>query len=542
MRHELCVLIPAVKKNVAFPDDLIKRLAGVSLIQRAVNTGLNLVEPDHVYVITDSQEISLISERAGVNHFYKQELRLSGTDILKDLRLFILKLYKKYTRVMILHPYVPLLPVQIIRSAYDHFTRNGYQVMLTVKKQRHRTFNGSSSNLSKAVFSDDVDYILNEVKAFLIFNSDLIKTDPENITIHPFILDENTIEINSYQDWWVCEKLLLRKRIIFRIIGNKQVGMGHVYRALTLAHEISDHEIIFVCEDHDSVAISQVAGNDYLLRVFSTEQVEDEIINLKPDLVVNDILDTENLYIEKLKAAGISVVNFEDLGSGVGLADLAFNELYDEPVVAGEKIRWGHEYYFLRDEFIDAKPRPAGNEVRSIIITFGGTDQHNLTMKVLASVVPFCRERGIMIYVVTGAGYPYKNELVDYIDRSGYDRIEFTYATGVISKIMEKSDLAISSNGRTVYELCHMNIPGLIISQHERERTHHFSKPENGFIPLGVYKEGKTEAVAAEALAELVNDRVKRFELFNRMTPFNFAANKPGVVSLIQGLLNSNDK
>ena len=33
-----CIVIPAIKKNAVIPDQLVKRLAGVTLIQRAIDT------------------------------------------------------------------------------------------------------------------------------------------------------------------------------------------------------------------------------------------------------------------------------------------------------------------------------------------------------------------------------------------------------------------------------------------------------------------------------------------------------------------------
>jgi len=46
--------------------------------------------------------------------------------------------------------------------------------------------------------------------------------------------------------------------------------------------------------------------------------------------------------------------------------------------------------------------------------------------------------------------------------------------------------VAISSNGRTVYELADMNIPSIIVSHHEREASHSFASLDKGFINLGV--------------------------------------------------------
>ena len=38
------------------------------------------------------------------------------------------------------------------------------------------------------------------------------------------------------------------KRIIFWIIGNQEVGLGHIYRAVTLALELRNHEVLFVTD------------------------------------------------------------------------------------------------------------------------------------------------------------------------------------------------------------------------------------------------------------------------------------------------------
>ena len=70
------------------------------------------------------------------------------------------------------------------------------------------------------------------------------------------------------------------------------------------------------------------------------------------------------------------------------------------------------------------------------------------------------------IFIVTGPGYSgyetFRREVV------GDSDVDLTHATGVISRIMEKVQLAITSNGRTVYELAHLSIPAIVIPQHER--------------------------------------------------------------------------
>ena len=65
----------------------------------------------------------------------------------------------------------------------------------------------------------------------------------------------------------------------------------------------------------------------------------------------------------------------------------------------------GKRYYFVRDEFNDAKPHSFKSKIESLLITFGGTDQNDLTRKILFAVKDYCQTKGIKIFVVTGSGY-----------------------------------------------------------------------------------------------------------------------------------------
>jgi hypothetical protein len=84
-----------------------------------------------------------------------------------------------------------------------------------------------------------------------------------------------------------------------------------------------------------------------------------------------------------------------------------------------------------------------------------------------------------------------------------------------------------------------MNIPSLIVSQHEREKTHRFACEENGFVNLGVYRPGGTERAISEGLERLVEDHAFRRRLLERMSAFTFRGNKEKVVGLLLGVLRS---
>jgi spore coat polysaccharide biosynthesis predicted glycosyltransferase SpsG len=296
---------------------------------------------------------------------------------------------------------------------------------------------------------------------------------------------------------------------------------------------------LFVTDTNNRIAVESILKQDYWLGVYGEDEVIKRIRALQPEIVIYDSLDTNRKDIEELRKLGAVVVSFEDLGEGARKTDLTINELYDEPQFESDHILWGHRNFFLRDEFQTAQPHRFKKRVDCIMLVFGGTDQHDLSRIIFRAIGSFCREQGIYIHIVTGPGYEgYERLSVEVAAEKG---VSLTHASGVISGIMEQAQLAITSNGRTVYEFAHMNIPSIVIAQHDREITHAFAAEENGFVSLGLYKFGETATLVLSALERLVGDIEFRQELFRRMARFKFDGNKKRIVKKILRLLDSTD-
>ena len=531
------MIVPALKKSVAFQDDLVKKLAGITLVQRAINKARELGVADHdIHLMTDSEEIGLIAERNSVGVYFDRGLRWDAGQINNEFYRYLRRSTRSSEFTLVLSPYAPLLEVELLHQAVAALRASNKSLLIPVKVEERRLIEGNAKSSLETIFGDDRESHQIESKAFNLMRSDILaKNGRQDEALLVWQVEHDLVEIESFQDWWVCEKLLQRKRILFRVIGSEKLGMGHIYRALSLAHDVTDHEILFVCDKEHSVAVNKLAGYEYWLGVYDHVELIDKIIELKPDLVVNDILSTAQEDVEPLLRHGIRVVNFEDLGEGASLADLTFNELYDVPQIEGKNIHWGSDYFFVRDEFHYASPHRFKKRVDNILLTFGGTDQHDLSRKIYHTIAPVCRERGIKVNIVTGSAYPYYERLKQEVSKD--ENVFLTHATGVMSGVMEQSQVAISSNGRTVYELAHMNIPAVVVSQHEREDTHSFSCKENGFIPVGVYQEGVTEQQVLESIRRLFDDEEYRHRLFKQTLKFKFTRTKQWVLNRMLSLL-----
>ena len=331
-----------------------------------------------------------------------------------------------------------------------------------------------------------------------------------------------------------------KTQLLFHVAGSRNLGLGHIYRSLTIADlfPLSKEQIKFCCREEDYGYCKKIIGDIYQIDTYKEESFFEYLAENIPYCIVNDILETSENFMQNLKSLKIKIINFEDIGPGSKYADLAINELFDEPLNQFSNTVWGHKYYLLRQEFFSAKKHRFSDKVKSILITFGGTDQNNLTAKVLDDIWKICLEHQIEIKIVTGGGYFYKDDLEDKISflQSQKLKITFEHHSGLISSIMEKCQLAITSNGRTIYELAHLNIPSIVFSHHERETTHLFAQQKNGFFPMGLYDKNSSENLT-DLIPKLIIDRAFRSEAFNKIEKNLFSGNKIRVKNLLNSVL-----
>ena len=262
--NDITTFIPALKKTVAFPDDLVKKLAGITPIQRAIDKTRKLGVGDHnIHLLTDSEEVRLIAERNGIGCYWEPGLVLDERILQKKLYQYILGKSKQNQFILILSPYAVLLTTTLIEQTLQALAESKKDILKPFKRENIKIFDDNYQNTFVSIIGVTKQTHLVECKAFTLLKSEAIsKGRKRKLNILPWEVDHDLYEISSLQDWWVCEKLLQRKRIVFRVIGNDEVGMGHIYRTLSLAHEISDHEILFVSDYENIVAVNKLAGYD----------------------------------------------------------------------------------------------------------------------------------------------------------------------------------------------------------------------------------------------------------------------------------------
>jgi len=126
-----------------------------------------------------------------------------------------------------------------------------------------------------------------------------------------------------------------------------------------------EHDVLLILHERSVEGLRKVQESLLPYVVIHDDAEIDRIIaDYRPDIWVNDCLNTDEEYILHLKEQIPRVVTIEDLGTGSEVADAAVNALYIEAGRA-DHIYSGYEYVCLREEFQIEQPRAFSEEVRS---------------------------------------------------------------------------------------------------------------------------------------------------------------------------------
>ena len=138
--------------------------------------------------------------------------------------------------------------------------------------------------------------------------------------------------------------------------------------------------------------------------------------------------------------------------------DYAF---YHNNYADSTKLLLGATYAPLRKEFLEVKHKKSSNGIFRILLTTGNTDALNCVGKILSKFKE-AKALSLEIHVVVGGMFDTKEQLHQLYD--GDSMVVLHENVKQMSDLMAISDLAISANGTTVYELAAAQVPVISFS------------------------------------------------------------------------------
>ncbi len=540
----IVAVIPARGGSKGIPRKNLRPMAGHPLIYYSIKACLGAASVSKVVVTTDDEEIALFATRFGA------EVIMRPTELGEDhvtLDPVILHAVDNSTVgndidvVVTVQPTSPLITSEDIDGAMARFNDETCDTVLSVVDDRHLCWAISDGkampDYTARVNRQQLPSRFKETGAIIACRKNVLVTGSrigKSIQLHE-VEHENSFDIDTLSDFYLCESLLGRKKIVFFVAGNSFIGLGHAYRTVMLANELVLNDIVFVVTESDDLAKQYIEQSNYPVLVTSAAKASQTIIEQHPNLVINDVLDTDLNYMRALKQSAIKTVNFEDMGPGIDEADLVINALYPTPFPS-KHVLSGAKYFCLRDEFLYIDVPATKASVQKVLLCFGGVDEGDLSRRALAAIAPKCAEDNIAITIVLGLGYRLQKELAEYASSLDLNNVTLVQGTSRMSDFMVEADLAITSGGRTVFELASLNVPTLVICQNERELTHKFASSDNGVINLG-HRDSVTEEQMKSTFLSVIMNKDMRDLMLEKARKIDLTSGKKRVMKLIENLM-----
>ncbi|MDA3898329.1 MAG: UDP-2,4-diacetamido-2,4,6-trideoxy-beta-L-altropyranose hydrolase [Desulfobacteraceae bacterium] len=280
-------------------------------------------------------------------------------------------------------------------------------------------------------------------------------------------------------------------RLVIRADSNFQIGTGHVMRCVALGQAWKDQggQVSFFsyCE---SIALQQFIRDEGfdLTEVENPHPDSSDLIQLKIHLkqhnetadaiwVVLDGYHFTSDYQKAIRKAGFRLMVIDDYNHLPEYhADILLNQN-----IGAEQLNYtcnleslkllGSRYVMLRRDFSQYKnfKRIISQKAKNILITLGGADPDNITLKVI-NALKKSNDLELDIRVIIGPSNPNRSVLENAIKKFESKILFVSPSPDQMPDLMAWAELAITAGGSTCWELCFMQVPMFVLIAAENQR------------------------------------------------------------------------
>lgn len=531
----IVAVIPARAGSKGVPNKNIRLVKGRPLIWYAINNAKKSKYITDIIVSSDSEEVHVIANQQGVRFHYRSE-DLCRDEVTLDAVIYDAVKNIDCDYVVTMQPTSPTLKSTTLDGGIEYAINNELDTLISVVNKPHLSWikkNGKKVPAYKErlnrqflppYYTETGAFVVSVKSAVTQFTRIGRKVDVYEVS------NDEAIDIDDFYDLQLVNYIMADNRVAIYANGNKKIGLGHICRALEIADE-------FYCKPDIIYDINVTQRESFGTTTHNLVGVDglDELIKLvgekKYTLFINDILDTSIDYMKHLREAlpCANIVNFEDLGDGAKEADAVINALYSGPDET--RVFKGSDYYISPKIFLMYEPIIIKEHIENILVTFGGADPQNYTDRVL-KIISGDDYKNYNFVVVLGKLKNNVDELMEY-NRKG--NIKVLYNVKNMPELMSRCDIAITSRGRTTYELASLGIPTMAMAQNERETKHGFACSDNGFIYLGLNP--SNHLIEMELKLFLETDRADRVRFQKMMLATNLRAGRKKVMDILRSFL-----
>jgi len=327
----------------------------------------------------------------------------------------------------------------------------------------------------------------------------------------------------------------LRKNLLIRADATTSIGTGHLMRCIALAQAWQDRggKVTFLsnCESYElrqriidegfdflPIETPHPDTNDLGFTLDMLSAISHQPSATSPWLVLDGYHFTPD-YQKAIRENSYRLLVIDDiahldhyhahilLNQNIHASSLRYS--YDRDIVKLLSC----EYVLLRREFLKYKDwkREIPEKARKILVTMGGGDPDNVTLKVIKALNSL-NDSDIEVKIVVGPANPNINSLEKELHNSPH-AFGLLFSASNMPELMAWADIAISAGGSTCWEMAFMGLPSLIITLADNQAgiAEGLGKAGAG-IDLG-WHENISVKQCIQALKEILQDKNKRSRL-----------------------------
>jgi spore coat polysaccharide biosynthesis predicted glycosyltransferase SpsG len=527
MRRVIFV-VPARGGDREVPYLNIKRLGALPLIAHTLVEARKSRFLDRLVVSTDDEKVKQVAEefQAEVPFLRPAELASDDAELKAIVRHAVGFVEERegirFDIVVTLQATSPFRTARQIDEAIDRLLESEFDSVISVKELRSLTWRMEGGKLQaafgRAGRRDEIEPLYQEDGAIRVMRRAVLDSRERlGGRVGQVVMDKmSALTVHDIYDFWLAERLVHLPRVLFRVDGGGEMGMGHVYRSLAAAEALSKisatADICFLMRADRPEGVQHVSRAGYQVRVLGGESAVQAIRDYSPNIIVNDLPFLDESYLRSLATVGASTINFVDTLSDIEkpteMAAIIVAALAEEQVEL-EDYHAGPAFTILRASF-QKRTAEVSDRGRRIVLSFGGSDPQGLTLKTLSALGPLHeKDPELEITAVLGPAYGHGRELEELRRRLGYEPRILRHVEHMADVLIE-ADVVLCSGGMTVFEIAALGRPGVVLCQNAREeaRMQKFAR-EGTILHLGLGTEASEETVR-ETTRVLLNDRAAR--------------------------------
>ncbi len=279
--------------------------------------------------------------------------------------------------------------------------------------------------------------------------------------------------------------------------GGGKKGFGHIARCISLSDAFKEKRILpklvlnaeddfkGLLKDKNCQIFDWLKDNDKLFKIAASAEI----------IVIDSYLADSSFYerISRLVKIPVYIDDTRrlDYPKGIVVNGLIYAEKIKYPKNRKNMYLLGSKFVSLRKEFWDIPERIPNNEIKNILITFGGIGNFDL----VNSLAVYLKDK-----------FPYSIKVVANKKIKIADREMFN--------LMANSDICISGGGQTTYELARCGVPtiGICFADNQKVNLENLSKA--GFLRFAGWYNDKNLFKRIEAIVKSLMDYKKRLKMY----------------------------